>query len=198
MEHGFYVELDELKQEDPEASFGFLEHTIIGNKNAFQYLHGFCDEFAAALSDVYGYEIVTVRHCEEDDVERKLIHAYCIAEIDGETALIDIRGATTDPELFFEEFENEVTYDPRDEALWDLDGPVVVETWKDKAALFDGEYAGWDDEGLRTFILENGSYYNLSSLEKSLARRMAKADVRRMDRPVCSYSEKKGSEPDFS
>ena len=77
-------------------------------------MHGYCADFAAILSDVCGYSIECVRHIDEDGEEGRLIHAYCIAKIFNEKAYIDIRGITTDPQLFFQEFKNEVSYDLQD------------------------------------------------------------------------------------
>ena len=92
---GFYNELTELKKFDSDAEFGFLENTkITSENNAFNFLHGCCDEFAAMLSDVYGYKIECVRNANH-----RLIHAYCVSEIGEIKAYIDKK-------LFFEEFEN--------------------------------------------------------------------------------------------
>lgn len=181
MKIGFYEELDLLRAEYPDADFGFLENVMVAdNRNAMNFLHGFCDEFAASLSDIFGYEIECIRHFDEDDVVGKLIHVYCVAEIHGETAYIDVRGITTDPELFFEEFENEVTYYAHDDELWDLDGPAVVERWPCKDELFAGDYEGWSDESICQFILSNAGYYNVAALERkeSLDSKIVQASFR--------------------
>lgn len=167
MNHGFYSELDKLRLEDPHADFSFLEQIkVTDDRDAHQFLHGFCDDFAAALSEVFGYEIESVRHWEVPGLTGSLIHVYCIAELHGEIAYIDIRGITTDAELFFEEFENEVTYDPRNDELFDLEGPAVVEFWDCKDALFEGRYQGWSNEQIKAFILENEPFFNVALLER--------------------------------
>lgn len=169
MKYGFYNELDELRREDPDATFGFLENIdVTGDLNAFDFLHGFCPDFAAMLSDLYGYKIVAVRHCDEDNVSGKLIHAYCVADFESEQVFIDIRGITNDPVLFFEEFENEVTYYPEDGELWDLDAPVIFERWADKDSLFDGDYEGWSDNNIRDFITANAGYYSPAAIQMRL------------------------------
>lgn len=167
MDHGFYQELDDLRKDVPDADFGFLENISVSEeRNAFQYLHGFCDEFAAMLSEIYGYEIESARHWETEGFTGKLIHAYCLCEVQGKLAYIDVRGITTDPERFFEEFENEVTYFPGDGSLEDLEGPATIEWWPNKDALFDGDYEGWTDDSLKSFILENSDYYNAVKLDR--------------------------------
>ena len=167
MKQGFYMELDELRRDAPDANFGFLENVAVSEDlNAFNFLHGFCPDFTAMLSDIYGYEIVAIRHWDEEDVTGKLIHAYCISEHQGETFFIDVRGITNDPVLFFEEFENEVTYYPKDGKLWDLEGPVGVESWPNKDSLFDGDYEGWADDKIREFIFMNASCYSPAAIQK--------------------------------
>lgn len=169
MKYGFYNELDELRREDPEATFGFLENVDVnGDLNAFNFLHGFCPDFAAMLSDLYGYKIVAVRHYDEDNVTGKLIHAYCVADFQSEQVFIDIRGITNDPVLFFEEFENEVTYYPDDNELWDLEGMATVEIWSNKDSLFDGDYEGWSDYKIRDFIMANAGYYSPAAIQTLL------------------------------
>ncbi len=167
MKQGFYDELDELRKEDSDACFRFLENIVVSaDQNAFDYLHGLCPDFAAMLSDIYGYAIETVRHWEEEGCYGRLVHAYCVTEIQGETAYVDVRGITTDPVLFFEEFENEITYDPRDDELWDLEGPATVEWWENKDALFDGDFEGWTDEYIKAFILMNANCYDVAKLDR--------------------------------
>lgn len=161
LKNGFYEELEELQKDWPGSDFGFLENTdVTKESNAYNFLHGCCDEFAAMLSEMYGYGIECVRNAEG-----RLIHAYCVTEVDGKKAYIDARGTTTDPVLFFEEFENELTYFPEDGAITVLNDdlyefPAEIETWKNKDEFFDGEYEGWSDEDIKSFIREQGEYYN--------------------------------------
>lgn len=167
MKHGFYVELEELQKDCPEATFGFLENTeVTFGANAFHFLHGCCDEFAAMLSDVFGYQIEAVRNGEG-----RLIHAYCVSEVNGEKAYIDIRGITTDKVLFFEEFENELTYYALEDVFLVMDDEgyeleAEAETWACKDELFEGDYEGWTDVEIGSFINEFRSYYDIRVLQK--------------------------------
>ena len=123
MKNGFYIELDEVKKEYPEATFGFMECAVtLGRFNAFDFLHGYCLDFALLLSDELGYQLETVR-----DPAGALIHAYCISEVDGEKLYIDVRGITNDADLFFKEFEDEVDYS--DGEFWCLDDQAFIETF---------------------------------------------------------------------
>lgn len=104
MKNGFYRELDEIRVDDPDADFVFLEVVCnMGRFRAFDFLHGYCLDFALVLSDELGYKIETLR-----DPDGNLIHAYCIAEEEGQKLYIDVRGVTNDSALFFEEFQNEL------------------------------------------------------------------------------------------
>ena len=167
---GFYEELGEIQKDDSFADFGFLENVqVTPDLNAFDFLHGYCADFAAVLSDVYGYSIECIRHIDEDGEDGRLIHAYCIDELNGETAYIDIRGITTIPEVFFRDFENEVTYDPQSNELWDLEGLVSVECWPTKNDLFDGDYEGYINEDIEGFIFSYDEYFNVSKFQKKLS-----------------------------
>lgn len=176
-QYGFYAELNELRKEDSHASFGFLENIEVTSElNAHKFLHGFCDEFAAMLSDVFGYEIECVRNANH-----RLIHAYCVSYIGDEKAYIDVRGITTDKVLFFEEFENELTYyAPEDVFLViDDDGYELEakdEIWPGKKELFDGDLEDWDDTDIKKFIIDFKEYYDVGRLlNKQLDNRIAEA-----------------------
>lgn len=163
---GFYDELNNLQKDETEADFGFLENVDVTSENdAYDYLHGCCEEFAAILSDIYGYEIECVRNANN-----RLIHAYCIGYIGDEKAYIDIRGITTDKTLFFEEFDNEMYYYAEqdvylveDDEGYELEAPV--ESWPSKNELFDGDYEDWDDGDIRKFISDNASYYDTNQFK---------------------------------
>ena len=157
---GFYKELEELRNDCSEANFCFLENIKVTSKNnAYNYLHGRCDKFAAMLSEMYGYEIECIRNADN-----KLIHAYCVGEMNGEKAYIDVRGITTDPVLFYEEFEDELTYYPEYDIVYvstdkGYELLAKIEVCKNKDELFDGGFEGWKDEELREFIRLNCHYY---------------------------------------
>lgn len=159
MKNGFYNELDALRTDDVEADFGFLEVAIdAGQLNGYNFLHGFCIDFALCLSDMFGYSIETVRN-EYDE----LIHAYCISK--DHQYYIDIRGITDEPRLFFDEFADEVTY--LDGELWGLTDSAMFETFQNSK-----EYLTMyptDDlqlEQARVCINDNPTYYQLNDLIK--------------------------------
>ena len=172
MKVGFYEELDELRKDYGEADFGFLENEKVTKEDyAFDFLHGSCDEFAAMLNEMYGYPIECVRYPGDETVEGKLIHAYCVTDLHGEKAYIDIRGITTDPVLFYEEFENELTYFPEDGSIYTLDDEgyevkARIEHWDNKEVLFDGDYEGWTDEEIKGFIEGYRDYYDIAKVKE--------------------------------
>lgn len=121
MKNGYYLELDALLEQDKDSTFGFLENISYSSEmNAYNYLHGYCDDFAMALSEAFGYKIETVHNGDG-----KLIHAYCVDIIDSTPVYIDIRGITSDPGLFYEEFENELTYLTGEIIVYDEEGYEV-------------------------------------------------------------------------
>lgn len=149
--NGYYEELRKMQKEDgcEDADFGFLENEQYDAANsAYDYLHGMCIDFAVALADEFGYKIETVH----DDNEN-LIHAYCISEYAGKRAYIDIRGITTNPILFFEEFEDWLDY---------ADGQFLTLTGQAKVEIFDTseDYKEKYDE-LSEFFEEAGYFISL-------------------------------------
>lgn len=158
---GFYTELNELRKEDVAADFGFLENLrVTSESSAYNFLHGSCADFAAILSDLFGYKIECVR-----SPDNRLIHAYCVTSIGNEKAYVDVRGITTNPALFFSEFENELSYYPptNEIVVMDEDGfeeEAKLEVWHDKAAGFDGEFEGWTDPEIEAFINDYKEYYD--------------------------------------
>lgn len=169
MQNGFYNELDELKKEDNEADFGFLENLAVSEEdNAFNFLHGDCALFAAMLSDIYGYEIECIRETRDDE-PGKLIHAYCVANINNEKAYIDVRGITTDAEIFYEEFEDFMTYFKESNSFLfvDYEGyekEAIVEHFKCKDEMFGGDLEGWSDDDIKRFICDYRDYYDVEKV----------------------------------
>ena len=101
---GFYGDREALAADlqDPGTGFCFMENCR--GKDGFtpyDFLHGYCDMFAAYLSGRYGYatESLVGRNGE-------LIHAYCTADAGGGTLYIDIRGCTDDYVEFTREFQS--------------------------------------------------------------------------------------------
>ena len=116
MKYGFYTELEELREDEPEEEFdfGFMENESYinqdPNKNfkyvsAYDFLHGYCFEFALALNEMFGYEIECIM-----GEENELIHAYCILKENGHNIYIDVRGYTDEYDTFIEEFEDWIEY----------------------------------------------------------------------------------------
>ena len=121
--NGFYKELDILIQEDEESSFEFLANVFVEPEyyssdkskdfSAFEFLHGYCFDFAIKLSESYGYPIETVKLYNVDTKEylQGLVHSYCTyIDNTGIKYYIDIRGITTNPEEFWWDFEDEITH----------------------------------------------------------------------------------------
>ncbi len=118
MRNGFYKELDEIRKEDPELYNGVYDFSFMENCegidgegfndvdeegirfNAFDFLHGYCNEFADFLHKKYGYQVEAVKE------DGELVHMYCTADISGKKHYIDIRGITDSWEEFMEEFYN--------------------------------------------------------------------------------------------
>lgn len=104
MYRGFYEEMQKRQCD----YFTFMENIETGfsdvlGTNLYMYIHGYCDSFACALNEIYGYDIFAVI----DSETKKLIHAYCGAVVDGKSCFVDVRGVTDDIDLFFREFEDE-------------------------------------------------------------------------------------------
>lgn len=170
MQNGFYNELDKLKKEDVEADFGFLENISVSDEdNAFNFLHGDCGLFAAMLSDIYGYEIECIRETQDDDSPGKLIHAFCVTTLNNKKAYIDVRGITTDSDIFYKEFENQITYLKDSNAFLFIDDEgyekeAIVEHFKCKDELFGGDLEGWSDDDIKRFIYDYRDYYNINKV----------------------------------
>lgn len=121
MKNGFYLEMDQIAkdledelEEYISPTFEFMESICYENKdekatineiNAYDFLHGFCYEFALVLNQLYGYEIECIL-----DENNELVHAYCIIKNDNNNVYIDIRGITTDYHLFIKEFDDWIEY----------------------------------------------------------------------------------------
>lgn len=167
MYHGFYKELDELRSEGlSDADFGFLENVEVGESfNLYDFLHGHCDELAAALSDFYGYEIEYIV-----GNDNALIHAYCVAEVNGSKAYIDARGITTDAELFFDEFADFCTYE--NGRVYDLSGECRVLSHKNTREMYSDETREPNqDKDLVCFFENNNGYYDIHQFEREMAMR---------------------------
>lgn len=165
--NGFYKELEELRTQGlTEASFGFLENTVIGDYfNLYDFLHGHCDEFAAALSDYYGYPVEYIL-----DTSHVLVHAYCTAEVAGVKAYIDARGITTDPVLFFDEFADFCTYEKDIGRFYDLKGECQLLRHKNTREMYNDENRNLNqDKDLVAFFKDNNSYYDVKLFEKEIA-----------------------------
>ena len=160
MSWGFYRELEEMRADGmEEADVGFLENVSVGDAyHLYDFLHGCCDQFAAALSDYFGYEIEYVVGNDGN-----LIHAYCVKEMkDGTVCYIDARGITTDAEAFFDEFVDWCSY--RKGEIFDLEGECLVRRFKDVNEMHASGYVR--DEDLYQFLKDNRSYYDVNAVER--------------------------------
>ena len=64
------------------------------------FLHGICNIFALALHREFGYDIYEVV-----DKDKKSIHWFGLSSFNNHPIYIDVRGATTDFDEFFSEFQ---------------------------------------------------------------------------------------------
>ena len=162
---GFYRELEELRADGmPDADFGFLENVPVGDAYwLYDFLHGCCDQFAAALSDFFGYTIEYVL-----DNDGNLIHAYCVYDLaDGETAYIDARGITVDAELFFDEFADWCDFHKG--KIWDAEGECPIYRHKDTREMYSDKNREMNqDKELYQFLKDYASYYDVKIFERSL------------------------------
>lgn len=116
MHNGFYEELENIIKDDEDANFGFMENTsyeIWGkykNENgkefrhlitAYDFLHGYCDEFAFSLHEKFGYPVYQI-----NDEDGKMIHCFAMIIFNDIHYFIDVRGVTTDYSEFLSEFED--------------------------------------------------------------------------------------------
>ncbi len=72
--------------------------------SAFDFLHGACNLFAAALHERKGYDVFEIVRSSGGS-----IHWYASAEYRGRPVYIDVRGVTTDQSEFFREFSYEMS-----------------------------------------------------------------------------------------
>ena len=171
MNSGFYKEFEELRSGgSPDADFGFLENTPVGEAfNLYDYLHGRCDEFAAALSDFYGYNIEYI--VGSDNV---LIHAYCVTERNGGKVFVDARGVTTDAREFYDEFADFCTYS--DGAVFDLKGKLPIMGFKNTREMYNDDSREVNqDKELYQFLKDNCAYYHANFFEGEIKMKTLKA-----------------------
>ena len=164
--NGFYQERADLRDNGaPNASFGFMENIRVGEYfTLYDFLHGHCDEFAAGLSDCYGYSIECIIGSSN-----LLVHAYCTDDLNGVKAYIDVRGITTDANLFFDEFSDFCKYDDEHGEIFDLKGSCQVLRYQNTREMYcdDNRELNKDKEVFR-FLKEHGSYYDIQTLERML------------------------------
>lgn len=121
---GFYLERKILEEnlkdsgelkENENLDFSFLKKIIVLNENnlpllinedfsvnLYDFLHGYCKFFSSCLHDKFGYEIINIY-----SNDFSIIHSFCLDE---QGNFIDIRGKTTNEELFFSEFKDWINY----------------------------------------------------------------------------------------
>lgn len=104
MHCGFYKELDSLLEDYGDSDFGFLENINMMCEDPFgvyDFLHGYCNEFAYMLNEKYGYPIYEIV-----DHTGTLIHSFARLDQNNIHYFIDVRGITTDYHEFISEFED--------------------------------------------------------------------------------------------
>ena len=160
---GFYKDLEKLRQGGMEnADFRFLRHVPVSHsRSVHDFLHGQCDDFAAALSDCYGYRI-------EHLLDRcgGLIHAYCVKDLpSGETAFIDARGITTDEAVFFSEFSKWCTY--QNGNIWTDIGPCQIHCYRNSREMYHDGYRCRDTaRELYRYMEGNRSLYDVRDFQR--------------------------------
>jgi len=99
METGFFCLRYEEKIDDA------LEATILPyGRSAEIFLHGYCDIFALALHQAFGYKMEQMADSAEPDT---LVHAYCVSHnAAGNKVFIDVRGVTGSEGALFGPFED--------------------------------------------------------------------------------------------
>lgn len=120
MLYGYYKERADLIDvfAGSDVAFGFMENDDIGGGldiskyNLYDFLHGYCDIFATALHDKFGYKIEYLY-----GPDGSLAHAYAIAtdKNDKKTYYIDVRGLCDEWDTFVEEFEDFIETNDRRE-----------------------------------------------------------------------------------
>lgn len=98
MENGFYkirkACIDETGEKDVDWEALESEQINCGKAllpfNLNDFLHGYCTEFAACLHNTFGYDMYQIK----DENTKALIHAFCMANVNGRRCFIDIRGIT--------------------------------------------------------------------------------------------------------
>ena len=121
--NGYYEKLRILQEkEGGGANLQIVMENEFSEKkpwlDAYNLLRSYAPDFAIALHDFLGYNIEVV-----NALDGRLIHAYCVSEYAGKKVYIDVRGITTNPELFYEEFE----YATPEHALYYKDGVLYDE-----------------------------------------------------------------------
>lgn len=109
MNKGFFNELIDIRNEyDENAGYEFLENASLDEDcyDLYQFLHGFCDEFAVLNARKNGYKVVLWTAFDEEIKKERLVHAFNQFEDGGKTYYSDIRGITDNLELIKEEFED--------------------------------------------------------------------------------------------
>ncbi|MDF2880234.1 MAG: hypothetical protein K0R54_791 [Clostridiaceae bacterium] len=87
--------------------YNFLETLNVNNEiiDAFYMLHGICHEFALAINEVYGYNIVFWVNYDEEIETNVLIHAFNVFKYKDKQYFVDIRGVTDNLEDIINEFD---------------------------------------------------------------------------------------------
>ena len=104
---GFFKEAMLRRTQQPTMTYDFLKTILIEDEwfDLYQFLHGYCDEFAYYQAMKQGYSMVVWYQLNEITQCFELIHVFNQFERDGVTHYMDIRGVTTEINQILEDFE---------------------------------------------------------------------------------------------
>ena len=132
-------------------------------ESPYDYLHGRCDSFALALSQIYNYETYAIyeQHSIEDEGEanNSLVHVFCIVNSENDYKYyIDIRGITNDFDIFIGEFDDWII--DREEAK------MSIKKWNPDNSILENDSL---IKQAKRLIKRNNNYYNISIYQENVA-----------------------------
>lgn len=98
--------------------------------NAEMFLHGICHIFAFALHQEFGYDIFELE-------SGTTVHWCCISDYNGKEIYIDVRGATTDFDEFWWEFQTDIGKNPSRNKIINLTD--FADEWEEVELKFANE-----------------------------------------------------------
>ena len=111
MQTGFWDDFEQLKIDSDFVDWEYLrgqKDNVVGQWrfSPYDYLNGFCDAFAQALNERFGYDLeyIIERQYLAQNAPTRLIHAYCIKDVGDQVVYVDVRGQQTDFDQFLVPF----------------------------------------------------------------------------------------------